>query len=323
MISGDGIIQYLSAAISETDPRASSHWRKFHAEFEFDGESFRGLQGFGGCQRPHTGLKKGYNHLLQSRFRRLGRRFPRFREVNKTARENTARQARAFDLDVLRQVLTVSFLDHVCPGILDGNKTVCVICDGFASMTSLLLACNPGAAVILVNLNKTLLVDLWYLRLSMGNEAFRDDVVLLSGPDSIVELRKRTQGDQSMPRVIALQAANHELLRSLQADLVVNIASMQEMDPAVVDDYFLDFRIMATGTPLYFYCCNREKKQLPDGTISRFSAYPWHRDDRLLVDELCPWHQEYYAFKPPFYRPYDGAHRHRLALITPQTGFNT
>ena len=239
------------------------------------------------------------------------------------AREITVKQSRAFDLDVLRQALTVCFLAKYCPTLLEENKTTCVIGDGFASMTSLLLKCNPGMTVILVNLNKTLLVDLWYLRLLLGNKEFQDSVALLSSPDCVYELNERAQNIQPMPKVIALQASNHKLLRNLQADLVINIASMQEMDPPVVEDYFDDFRIMGAANPLVFYCCNREEKHLPDGTVSRFVDYPWDQHDQLLVDEPCPWHQEYYSFKPPFYRPYDGAHRHRLALLSPKIGFNT
>ena len=51
---------------------------------------------------------------------------------------------------------------------------------------------------------------------------------------------------------------------------------------------------------------------LPDGTITRFSEYPWLLGDDVMDDQLCPLHQFYYAYNPPFYRPYDGPIRHRL-----------
>ena len=75
----------------------------------------------------------------------------------------------------------------------------------------------------------------------------------------------------------------------------------------------VDVPSLAQG--LAFYCCNREEKRLPDGTITRFADYPWRGSDRVLVDERCPWHQRHYRFRPPFYRPFDGPTRHRLALL--------
>ena len=56
----------------------------------------------------------------------------------------------------------------------------CVIGDGFASMTSLLLAIQSAGCVVLVNLTKTLLVDLWYLKLWLGEVDFDTIVKLVS-----------------------------------------------------------------------------------------------------------------------------------------------
>jgi hypothetical protein len=49
-----------------------------------------------------------------------------------------------------------------------------------------------------------------------------------------------------------------------------------------------------------FYCCNREEKTLSDGTITRFKDYPWNSLDNIQIDDLCPWHQQYYIFIPLF-----------------------
>ena len=115
--------------------------------------------------------------------------------------------------------------------------------------------------------------------------------------------------------MIAIQASNHELLRYCPVDIALNIASMQEMDPPVIAAYFDDLRAIPSQRQLVFYCCNREEKVLPDGTVTRFLAYPWHPSDQILVDEYAPWHQQYYTLMPPFYRPYDGPHRHRLVTF--------
>jgi hypothetical protein len=116
--------------------------------------------------------------------------------------------------------------------------------------------------------------------------------------------------------LVAIQAANHALLRQAPLDLVINIASMQEMDPPVIDSYFEDLRTVSAAKRLHFYCCNREEKRLPDGTVTRFADYPWHDSDQVLVDERCPWHQQYYVTRPPFYRNYDGPTRHRLVRMS-------
>ena len=65
-----------------------------------------------------------------------------------------------------------------------------------------------------------------------------------------------------------------------------------------------------------FYCCNREEKTLPDGTIVKFDNYPWHLSSEIQEDELCPWSQKYYSPRPPFYRNYLGPIRHRLVKFS-------
>jgi hypothetical protein len=89
---------------------------------------------------------------------------------------------------------------------------------------------------------------------------------------------------------------------------------MQEMDDAVIKNYF---RFMRAGIfeKKYFYCCNRVEKRLPDGNVTRFAEYPWQRDDVVLLDGLCPWYREYPSSIPPFWRPFDGPIRHRLVVL--------
>ena len=71
-----------------------------------------------------------------------------------------------------------------------------------------------------------------------------------------------------------------------------------------------------TPAGLYFYCANRVEKTLPDGTLVRFEEYPWSSHDTVLLNELCPWHQDFYTMRPPFYRPYDGPIMHRIAKLS-------
>jgi len=200
------------------------------------------------------------------------------------------------------------------------NTTCCVLGDGFASMSSLLLASKSAGRIVLVNLTKTLLVDLWYLKLWMGSEKFENCVDLVVDEAGLYQsLEKPLVWPDGSAQVIAVQASDHQLLQKCPIDVFINIASMQEMDPPVVKAYFDDMRAVAVNRHLLFYCCNRQEKLLPDGTVSRFADYPWRRDDQVLVDGPCPWHQYYYLMWPPFFKPYDGLHIHRLVTLSPLT----
>ena len=323
MFSGQAAIDYLAAEPTKDDPGASSHWQKYHAEFKFTGQDFAGLQGFGGRAKPRSFLRSHFIRLLQRRFRDFGRAYPKFDELDAIARSMTSKQGRKYDLDVLRQALTLSFLHSSAPDKLTENTTCCVIGDGFASMSTLLLASKSVGRVVLVNLTKTLFVDLWYLKLWLGEDNFKSSVDLVVDDVGLAQaLAKPLPKAGGSPRIIAVQASDHQLLQGCPIDVAINIGSMQEMDPPVIAGYFEDLRAIACKRDLLFYCCNREEKKLPDGTVTRFADYPWLADDQIFVDGLCPWHQYYYSTRPPFYRPYDGAHMHRLINLHANSPLN-
>lgn len=316
MFSGQAAIDYLATEAIKDDPSASSHWQKYHSEFKFDGQGFVGLQGFGGRTKRPTGLRAYLLLLLQKRFRNFGVSYDKFHAIDALANRVTIKQGRAYDLDVLRQTLTIAFLLASAPAKFTGNTTCCVIGDGFASMSTLLLASKSAGRVVLVNLTKTLLVDLWYLKLWMGEDVFEKSVDLVVDEAGLARALAKPHDAQ---QIIAIQASDHRLLQSCPIDFVINIASMQEMDPPVISRYFEDLRVIARKRDLLFYCCNREEKTLPDGVVTKFANYPWVDDDKVWVDGLCPWTQYYYSNRPPFYRPYDGAFRHRLVTIGPKS----
>jgi hypothetical protein len=315
MYSGQAGIDYLATKVGQEDSRASSHWKKYHSDFRFLGkEGFEGLHGFGGSGKPYKGLRRVMTSWLQRRFRKMGG--SKFKGIDRLAAEMVAREHRAYDLDVLRQALTVSFLKEQIPDLFTSVSTSCVIGDGFGSLTSLMLASDFSDRVVLVNLTKTLLVDLWFLQLWFGLEAFESQVDLVTDEVGLLRaLAKPATNEFNKKRVIAIQASDHQLLRQCPVDIVLNIASMQEMDLSVITTYFDDMRVIASRRKLFFYCCNREEKILPDGAVIRFSEYPWCTSDQVIVDELCPWHQQYYTAMPPFFRSYDGLHRHRLVTF--------
>ncbi len=185
MYSGQAAINFLATEISKEDSGESSHWQKYHSEFRFLGNGFEGLGGFGGNEKPYRGLRLVLNRLLQRSFRRMGVAFQKFNAIDSISKKVATCEARASDLDVLRQALTLSYLHERVPNLLTPKTTSCVIGDGFATMTTLLLASSSAGQVILINLTKTLLVDLWYLKLWMGTDVFESSVDLVTDEASL------------------------------------------------------------------------------------------------------------------------------------------
>lgn len=310
---GTQSLEFLSDQIYSSDPSSSSHWDKYHHDFAFDGSGFKGLKGFGDFSNPNPLFKSLYR-FLNYRYSRLGKNYKGYDQYYFLARQIAHAQNRYISHDILRQVLTISFLDYHLSDLLKTPLgSTCVIGDGFATMTSLLIGSKFTNKVYLVNLTKTLLVDLFYLRLFFGTEFFEENVCLLTGNDDY------TANDISgiKCKIVAIQAKDSQLLSIIDSSLFINIASMQEMSESVVHDYFRYMRSsLALKDVLYFYCCNREAKVLPDGTVSSFAAYPWGSMDFDVVNELCPWHLTYPSLVPPFYRQFDGLHRHKLTQIS-------
>ena len=113
--SGKAAIDYLATEAGKTDREASSHWQKYHSSFRFTGSGFEGLQGFGGYRKPRGIALSAAERLFQLRFRKMGG--VKFPLLDQLAYEITNQQNRVYDLDVLRQSLTVSFLyDHAGGG---------------------------------------------------------------------------------------------------------------------------------------------------------------------------------------------------------------
>ena len=181
-----------------------------------------------------------------------------------------------------------------------GIKVACVIGDGYGYMTSLLKVVDPELKVISVNLGRTLLFDVFYSQRNFT----APKVGLIT-----CEENKREMLDGNT--LLFMEAEKYELLKKLPIDLFINIASLQEMNNKIIENYFKYIRA-SSSSKKYFYCCNRFEKILPDGEITRFREYPWKDEDVILFDELCPWYQKYPASTPPFWRPFDGPIQHRL-----------
>ena len=310
------IFQYLENEIKLVDPESSSHWNYYHTDFGFKENKFTGLVGFGENKKPYEGLFKLIHFLLQYPFRKIGKKYSKFNELYQLAKKIRRKQNSAFDLDILRQVISLSFFyEKLSEKVEFKNNLTCIIGDGFGSLTTLMLESNFSKKIILINLSKTLLVDLWYIKLCVGDGKFNESVCLINNLDKISEDEKKCLFESDKIKIIAIEAKNHEFIKDFKVDFFINIASMQEMNNSSIRNYFNDIRKSLKKENVFFYCCNRLIKRLPDGTITKFFEYPWKNDDELLIDELCPWHRYNYQKYPPFYKKYDGPVQHRLVRL--------
>lgn len=223
--------------------------------------------------------------------------------------EVARRHCRLFDYDCARQLLTIALLRQHLELLKSGGAeanfagTVAIIGDGYGYLGSVFKAIFPKAVVIEINLGRTLFFDAYYLAQAFPQAQHR----LMSAGSQPVD------GDD----FVYVEAECVSTLESLNACLFINIASMQEMDSSVIRAYFKLMRA-SHEQPAYFYCCNREEKKLPDGTVSRLADYGWLDADAILLDGLCPWHQFYPKSLPPHWAPFDGPTRHRLVRLAPQ-----
>ena len=305
-LQGAEIFKTLGAASESTDDSTSSYWQQMHSDFAYVDGELLSAKGFGTKTPRAAGLLTPLHWWLQRPYIADGANFPSFQKFLASGKFLTQRHDRAFDYDALRQVLTVSLIEKYAPQTLSGDGVIAVIGDGFAMLSSLFLSANSRTRVILVNLTKTLLVDLIYF-----NRAFPDTGF---APVRDADEMSCALKNQEI-RLIAVQADNCDILRSAPVILAANLVSMQEMNPPIIARYFDVLRASASRETL-FYCCNRVEKTLPNGTVLRFADYPWRAEDVVLLDELCPWHRNYYSIYPPFYRPFDGPIHHRLASLS-------
>ena len=305
LVDGDARRE-LESQIRQPEQSMSSHWESYLGDFkivqgEFAGSGLpegRGLPGRSCFYRmAHT--------ILQTPFRWKGRQFRHFRPLLERARRIHSLRGTLIDLATLRQVLTLALLDEWLE-VESFEEPIVFVGDGFGTLSSLLLA-NPRirAKIVVVNLTAPLLIDASYIDRSVDDAKM---CLVTSGDDYLQAL------DEQEIRVVLVQADHSHVIGHGAISLAINIASMQEMNPPDVAHYFRLFR-NSHNARTFFYCCNRVRKELPDGTIVRFPDYPWHPEDQILVDELCPWHQSYYSERPPFYHPYDGPTEHRLTIL--------
>jgi hypothetical protein len=211
----------------------------------------------------------------------------------KIAKKNSKASKQLMSHDSARMVLTLELLNKYLPDLND--KKIVIIGDGYARMGTLIKGVFPKSTIIYVNLGRTLIFDLVF-----SKKCF---------PKSSVKiLDKNSNPDADFNFIEAEELSKLEL----NGDLFINIASMQEMNFDQINQYFEIIKNQELGT--YFYCCNRESKELPDGSVINFRDYPWESLEIELL-EYCRWHQEFPMNRPPFKGKFDGPTLHSISRV--------
>jgi hypothetical protein len=301
LIQGRDIKEFLLRTIDEHETGKSSHWQEQLDGYSYDrNEGLKGVLGFGSYEEKSK-WKYIFHWLLQIPYKIRAESYRDLYGVLKSAKYIAEQQNRALNMDILRQVLTVVLCKNRIPHF-EGNGVSVVIGDGFGVLSSLLYLTTANK-IIGINLTPVLLADYLYTCNIIDDQA----VVLAETEAGLDEALNSSQ-----VRLVMIRSKNQRLLRDLKIHVAFNINSMGEMNPPIIRRYFDDLR-HCKSEELYFYCCNREDKTLPDGTNTKFSEYPWSDNDEIILDELCPWNQTYYQKGRPFYRRFAGSVRHRIA----------
>lgn len=273
----------------------SSHWQKYGRHTTINktsnGYELKGT-GFGDFSKKRwfSSLAKFPTRLYVSA---MLKNAPN--NIVEAANRIAERTGRATSYDMARMVMTVNLLQkHL--GDLNQSR-IAIIGDGYGSLGCLLKSLYPLSQIIYVNLGKTLAFDVYYSGVS---EPEKEHKLLVNKEDS------PSHDFNYIPAELVTNVP-------ISADIFINVASMQEMNPPTIQQYFKIIR--SQPSDVFFYCCNRVEKILPDGTITRFHDYDWHPNDEILIDGLCPWHQFVPMNSPPFIKRFDGPIHHRLVKI--------
>jgi len=310
-IQFDDVVKNLREQNGEDFPAefTSSHWKKY-------GPSVNVKL----TEKGFSGKADGFEDLRnESRFLQLVRwverltywpvvrKIPEFKKVWVRAREvlkslNYPPNFYTFRSSVAATVLW-SHLNK--SGIVP--ETILIIGDGNGFLGALLKNLYPASTLFLVDFPKMLM--------------FQADVH---------SRLARARGGRFIENVHFLPPGRIEDI-SEKIDLVVNVASMQEMTPKTIQYYF-DFIRTRSNQKTLFYCVNRVEKIMPGGEASRFIDYPWLSSDEIFIDGPCDYYKHYIlrgtskngpeilGFRMPWVHYFDGEMWHRLVRLSSPTG---
>ena len=281
------IVKELSKFIKFTNLNKSSHWKKYLTDQSNYQNPFEPL-GFGAFKKKFFFFS--FFHKILSLMIFGNKIFSSKSYKNYSKVFNLAN--RQIDVDVMRHICTFNyfFKKKLFPSKL------CIIGDGKANFVIGALVNYPQSQIISVNLTETLINDYLVLK-KMNLISDKDIQIIQSSGDEIIEEKK----------LILVPSHLKNFLKNKSIDLFANIASFQEMNMSEISDYL---KIIKTNNCV-FYCCNREYKKLIGGEELVFDKYPFGIGKKIVY-ENCEWHQKYYSLSFPFFRKYDGNHKHCL-----------
>lgn len=278
--------RYYAAESAAERPLTSSHWVDFGRQtvVELDGGGritrMRGA-GFGKLDLDPGLLKRWLGRLTMASYLAT---LPERRTIwpmLRRGREVTRRAGLQFNIEAFRQVCSVKLVASSVAREGITAERVLIIGDGYGFCANLLKRLWPLCRLALVDLGKTLLFQVVSgQRVHPGARH-----VLLTPPD----------GADPSADFLYCPAEHLDALSGLTFDVAVNMMSMQEMNRETIARYFAFLRKRLRSGRHLFYCCNREVKTLRGGEQTAFLAYPWHPEDRHLIDELCPWWRHHFS----------------------------
>lgn len=216
-------------------------------------------------------------------------------------------------LDTFRQVCSlVTLSDYISKTLKVRPLNFLIVGDGYGILSCLIAQRFAGCTITLVDIGETLLFQAYYCQQAYPGLSH-----------SLVE----DLSNESSENFNYCATEDLDALRNFEFDVVINIASMQEMNKQTISKYFTLFRHVTRKDNL-FYCCNRISKLLMGGEHIKYEEYPWVEDDVHLEDEICPWHRYFFApmyikltmtnfrFRIPIIRKYDGPTWHRVTILS-------
>lgn len=223
-----------------------------------------------------------------------------------------------FSFDCFKQACSLSLIKrNLREGMRNKRLTFLIIGDGYGFLSGLIKSTFPDSTVVLVDLGKTLLFQAYYCQKVHPN----------SSHYGINQKTIHKKNNLEECDFIYCPTEYLDNISSIKYDIVVNIASMQEMNISTVNRYF-DFIRHCSNENNLFYCCNREQKILKGGEILEFENYSWRKYDQHLVDEYCPWYKYFLSLSStkngpkilgiriPIINYFDGPIRHRLTKMS-------
>lgn len=275
--------------IKETDNNKSSFWKPLLKE-----KNISDLEknfGFGSFEKKN--FLRGILHLFFQiiLFRNMLSIF--FSKEYKNYKKIFKKMSRQIDNDTMRHIFTFKLLKQK----IDPKK-ICIIGDGKINFLSGCLKIFPSSKIYSINLGEVLFHD--YSIIKKYN--------ILD--DNEIEVVEDSHFINNKKKLFLIPSSRKDIIRNQDIELFVNMVSFQEMDIQEVEDYFE----LILSNKATIYCCNREKKKLPDGQEVLFEKYPW-KDFKMEFFEDCPWHQKYYSFRPPFIKKYDANILHCFGAV--------